>query len=172
MYLHLAMGSWGSRSWGHIDGLGSEGEGLLTCRVYWSVPGPLQTVERAEFWEVILALQAADAVHLGVDNLDVVRHVGRLIDGNLNSSPVELLNDGDVILLIDRMLQRRGRDTVCIAKIKGHADEGMVRGRFGSLIGLAIMLRMRLLILGGVGLVRLCLMLGATFPMSAIADVG
>ena len=71
-------------------------------------------------------------MHLGVDNLDVVRHVGRLIDGNPNSSPVELLNDGDVILLIDRLLQRRGRDTVCNTTVKGHADEGKVRGRSGS----------------------------------------
>ena len=28
---------------------------------------------------VILALQFSDAVHLGVDNLNVVRHVGRLL---------------------------------------------------------------------------------------------
>ena len=52
-----------------------------SCRGYCSVPGPLESVQRAEFWSVILALQAADAVHLGVDNLGVVRHVGRLIDG-------------------------------------------------------------------------------------------
>ena len=40
-----------------------------------SVPGPLQTVQRAELWGVILALQSSDAVHVGVDNLGVVRHV-------------------------------------------------------------------------------------------------
>ena len=28
------------------------------CRVFVSVPGPLQTVQRAEFWGAILALQA------------------------------------------------------------------------------------------------------------------
>ena len=37
---------------------------------------------RAEFWEVILALRAADGIHLGVVNLGVVRHVDRLLDGN------------------------------------------------------------------------------------------
>ena len=42
------------------------------------VPGPLQSVQRAEMWGVILALQTSRAVHLGVDNLGVVRHVGRL----------------------------------------------------------------------------------------------
>ena len=30
-------------------------------------------------WGVILALQTPRAVHLGVDNLGVVRHVGRLL---------------------------------------------------------------------------------------------
>ena len=36
---------------------------------------------------VILALQAADGIHFGVDNLGVVRHVGRLLDGNVGSWP-------------------------------------------------------------------------------------
>ena len=30
-------------------------------------------------WSVILALQSFSAVHLGVDNLGVARHVGRLL---------------------------------------------------------------------------------------------
>ena len=41
--------------------------------------GPLQTVQRAEFCEVTRALQASRAVRLGVDSLNVVRHVGRLL---------------------------------------------------------------------------------------------
>ena len=73
-----------------------------------SVPGPYQSVQRAELWGVILALQSSGAVHLGVDNLGVVRHVGRLLDGRPGSIPFELLKDGDLLLLIDRML-RRGR---------------------------------------------------------------
>ena len=51
---------------------------------------------------VILALQAADGIHLGVDHLGVVRHVGRLLDGNVGSRPAELVKDGDLILLIGR----------------------------------------------------------------------
>ena len=58
---------------------------------------PLQTVQRAELWGVILALQASDGVHLGVDNLGVVRHVGRILDGKLPSRPFELLPDGDLL---------------------------------------------------------------------------
>ena len=61
------------------------------CRGFCSVPGPLQSVQRAEFWGVILALQATDGVHLRVDNLSVVRHVGRLLDGKTASRPAELV---------------------------------------------------------------------------------
>ena len=75
---------------------------------------------------VIMALQSSSAVHLGVDNLVVVRHVGRLLAGCPGSTSFELVNDGDLLFLIDRMLHLRGRDTVRISKVKGHADEGMV----------------------------------------------
>ena len=77
-------------------------------------------------WGVILALQSSGAVHLGVDNLGVVRHVGRLLDGCHGSVPLELVKDGDLLLLIERMLHLRGLDTVPITKVKGHADEEMV----------------------------------------------
>ena len=97
------------------------------CRGFCSVPGPLQSVQRAEFWGVILALQANNGVHLGVDNLSVVRHVGRLLDGKTASHPAELVKDGDLILLIERMLRLRVLDTVRISKVKGHADEALIR---------------------------------------------
>ena len=42
------------------------------------------------------------------------------------SVPFELVNDGDLLLLIERMLHLRGLDTVRITKVEGHADEGMV----------------------------------------------
>ena len=99
---------------------------IASCRGFCSVPGPLQSVQRAEMWGVILALQTSDAVHLGVDNLGVVRHVGRLLDGCRGPMPCELVNDSDLLLLIERMLHRRGLDTVRISKVKGHTDEGMV----------------------------------------------
>ena len=84
---------------------------VSACRGFCSVPGALQTDQRAELWGVILALQANDGVHLGVDNLGVVRHVGRILDGRVSSRPCELLPDG----------------SLRISKVKGHADEAMVR---------------------------------------------
>ena len=63
---------------------------------------------------------------LGVDNEGVVRHVGRLLDGLHGSVPFELVKDGDLLVLIDRMLHLRGHDTVQITKVKGHADQRLV----------------------------------------------
>ena len=65
-------------------------------------------------------------MHLGVDNLNVVRHVGRLLDGGPSARPFEIVKDGDLLCLIDRMLQLRCLDTVKVSKVKGHADDGMV----------------------------------------------
>ena len=75
---------------------------------------------RAEMWGVILVLQSSGAVHLGVDNLDVVRHVGRLLDGHPGPIPFEFVKDGDLLFLIDRMLHLRGPDTVRISKVNCH----------------------------------------------------
>ena len=58
-----------------------------------------------------LALQSSDAIHLGVDNLGVLRHVGRL-NGRHGSIPFELVKDGDLLLLIERILRLRGLDIV------------------------------------------------------------
>ena len=87
---------WASLKWGHWDDDVGDDSLVSACRGFCSVPGPLQTVQRAELWGVILALQANDGVHLGVDNLGVVRHVGRIWDGRVSSRPRELLPDGDL----------------------------------------------------------------------------
>ena len=68
----------------------------------------------------------------GVDILGVVRHVGRLLDGNVGSRPAELVKNGDLVLLTGRTLDMRGRDTVRVSKVKGQADEGTVREWCGS----------------------------------------
>ena len=75
------------------------------------MPRPLQTVQRAEFGVVILALQASTAVHLGVDNLNEVRHVGRLLDGRRSSCPAELLHDGDLVLLRTLRAEEEGHSS-------------------------------------------------------------
>ena len=52
------------------------------------VPGPRQTVQRAEFWGTIMALQAYWPGHLGVDSLNVVWPVARLVDHGSLSKPL------------------------------------------------------------------------------------
>ena len=116
---------WDHRRWGHLDPVRSVGDSS-SCHGFCSVPGPLQSVQRAEMWGIILALQSSGAVHLGVDNVGVVRHVGRLLDDRRGHTPFELVKDGDLLLLIERMLRLRGLDTARVAEVKNHADEGMV----------------------------------------------
>ena len=79
IFAHQSELCWSGRRWGHVDRVLTN-DVAHSCRCFVSVPGPLLTVQRAELWRVILALQSADAVHVGVDNLGVVRRVGRLID--------------------------------------------------------------------------------------------
>ena len=110
---------WACWNWVHWDDDVGDGSVVFACRGFLSAPGPLQTVQRAELWGVILALQAGDGIHLGVDNLGVVRHVGRILDGKLPSRPFELLPDGNLLFLIERMLRIRGLGSVPISKVKG-----------------------------------------------------
>ena len=119
---------WANWRWGHLDDDVGEDAVVTACRGFCSVPGPLQSVQRGEFWDVILALQANDGVHLGFDNLGVVRHVGRILDDKPASRPAGLVKDGDLILLLlDKMLRLRRLDTVRILEVKDHADEALVR---------------------------------------------
>ena len=146
-FSHQAEHFWRHRRWGHVDDVRIVPD-LAFCKGFCSVVGPLQSVQRAEMWGVILALQTSRAVHLGVDNLGVIRHVGRFLDGCRGPMPFELVNDGDLLLLIDRMLHQRGLDTVRISKVKGHADEDMVlHDRVRGRISWVMTLLMRLLIL-------------------------
>ena len=102
-FAHQDERCWRGCRWGHVDGV-YPGLDRAFCRGFCSVPGPLQTVQRAEMWGVILALQTSRAVHLGVDNLGVVRHVDRLLRGCCGPKPFELVNDGDLLLLLEHML--------------------------------------------------------------------
>ena len=57
--------------------------------------GPLQTVHRAEHWDVILVLQAYSGIHIGIDNLNVLRGVAKITDNGITDTPLPLINDGD-----------------------------------------------------------------------------
>ena len=87
------------------------------------VPGVMQTVQRAEFWGAILALQAYWPCHLGFDNLNVARSIGRLLDHDSLVEPLPLVKDGDLIAVARYMVCTRGRETVRVTEVKGHAED-------------------------------------------------
>ena len=93
VYARLRADAWEHRRWGHFDELGITLDGsAASCRGVCSVPGSSQTVQRAELWGVVLALQASDAVHVG--SFDGVRAL----------RPFELKDDGVLIGLIRKMI--------------------------------------------------------------------
>ena len=61
--------------------------GLERCVLFDSIRGPLQSAQRAELSGVVLALRFSSAVHLGVDNVNVVRHVSRILDDHVGRRP-------------------------------------------------------------------------------------
>ena len=94
--------------------------------------GVLQTVQRAEFWGAILVIQAHWPCHLGIENLDVARTIGRLLDRDCLAKLLPLVKDGDLVALAQYMIRTRARQTVRVTTVTGHAtdtdvDQGRVR---------------------------------------------
>ena len=130
VFAHASGSCWFGRRWGHLDLMPRDGEiGVERCTLFDSLPGPLHSVQRAELWGVVLALQGAAKVHLGVDNLNVVRHVTSMISGRREGRPFDLCVDGDLLSLIESMVAKRGPNSTLVSKVKGHADMTMVRER-------------------------------------------
>ena len=111
---------------------------LERCGAFCAGTRSLQSVQLAELWGAILALQAFWPCHLGIDNLNVVRSVGRLLDHGSFSSPLLLVKDGDLIAVVQHMILARGAETVKVTEVKGHATEddegGCVRRISGVLL--------------------------------------
>ena len=95
--------------------------------------------KRAELWGAILALQAFWPGHLGIDSLDVVRSVGRLLDHGCFFKPLPQGKDDDLIAIVLNMILVQGPDKVKVTKLKGHATEAYVEQGPGWRIGLGIL---------------------------------
>ena len=127
VYAHASGAGWFGRKWGQLDLLPPLPDGCgEVCRLFCSIPGPLQTVQRAEIWGVLVALQGCLRMHVGVDNLNVVNHISGIISGRRAGRPFSLVNDGDLLLLVQQMIRWRGSGNAAVSKVKGHADEGLV----------------------------------------------
>ena len=97
-------------------------------------------------------------MHVGVDNLNVVRHVSRVFDDRCTSKPFSLVTDSDLLLRIQQFVRWRGLDNAAVSKVKGHADEGLVAlGR--SVRSTLLVIMRRMLPLLGVGSVCIILLL-------------
>ena len=59
---------------------------------------------RAEYWGVILALQAYSRIHIGIDNLYVLRGVAALLSQEVTRTPLSFVKDGDLLATIHSML--------------------------------------------------------------------
>ena len=82
------------------------------------------------FGGAIVALQSYWPCHLGIDNLNVARSIGRLLDDGCSPKPLPLFKDGDLIAIAQYMIRARGRDTVRVFRVKGHAtDDDVEQGR-------------------------------------------
>ena len=95
--------------WGHAQDLDDPHEG--SSHIFSGVLGPIQLVQRAEYWGVILALQAYSGIHIGIDNLNVLRGVAALLSRKIPRSPLPLVKDGDLLATIHSMLCLRGFDS-------------------------------------------------------------
>ena len=84
---------------------------LERCRAFLPVPGVMQTVQRAEFWCAIVAMQAYWPCHLGIDNLNVAMTVGRVLDKDCLVNPLPLVKDGDLVALVQYMIRTGGRES-------------------------------------------------------------
>ena len=125
-----------SNHWGHAQDLDDPHEG--SSHIFSGVLGPIQSVQRAGYWGVILALQAHSGIHIGIDNLNVLRGVAALLSHKAPRSPLTLVKDGDLLATIHSMLSLLGFDTVQVSKVKGHATRAMVDNgdvRLDDLVG-------------------------------------
>ena len=110
---------WAGWRWGHLDEEVGVDEVVSACRGFCSVPGPLQSVQRAEFGVLFLLCRLLMEHILGLCGMLAASWMARLL--------LEWVEVGDLILFIERMLRLRGLDTVRTSGVSGHADEALVR---------------------------------------------
>ena len=135
-FVHSPAITFDDRHWGHAQDLDDPHEG--SSHIFSGIPGPIQSVQRAEYWGVILALQAYSGIHIGIDNMNVLRGVAALLSHGVPRTPLPLMKDGDLLTTIHSMLCLRGSDTVKVSKVKGHATPAMVTSgdvRIEDLVG-------------------------------------
>ena len=123
-FVHSPSIIFDSHYWGHAQDLDDPHEG--SSHIFSGILGPFQSVQRAEYWGVILALQAYSYIHIGIDNPNVLRGVAAVLSRKIPRSPLPLVQDGDLLATIHSVLGLRGFDTVKVSEVEGHASRAMV----------------------------------------------
>ena len=72
--------------------------GLSVAVLFYLSLGFCRLFNVRKFWGAILAMQAYWPCHLGIDNLNVVRSIGRLLHAACLALP--LVKDGDLVALV------------------------------------------------------------------------
>ena len=88
-----------------VDGLHS-GERASDCIVLSRVL--FSRLSGLRFGGVLIDLQGHTAMHIGVDNLNVVNHVSSLIANRWSGRPFPLVNDVDFLRLTQCLVQGQG----------------------------------------------------------------
>ena len=83
---------------------------LCGCRVLSSLSSVLSS--GGPLWPC----KPFDLGFFGVDNLNVVRSIGRLLDNGGFSTPLPLVKDGDLIAVVQHLILARDADTVKATK--------------------------------------------------------
>ena len=106
VFTHTHACIFGDSRWSHAQDIDGRFDGC--AHICTSITGPLQSFQRAEYWGVTLALQAFFGIHVGIDNLNVLRSGARLLQQNNQGKPLPLIPDGDLLATIRSMLSNRG----------------------------------------------------------------
>ena len=96
-FVHSPAIIFDSNHWGCAQDPDDPQEG--SSHIFSGVLGPIQSVQRAEYWGVILALQAYSGIHLGIDNLNVLHGVAALLSQGVTRTPLPLVKDGDLLAI-------------------------------------------------------------------------
>ena len=135
-FVHSPAIIFDSNHWGHAQDLDDPHEG--SSHIFSGVLGPIQSVQRAEYWGLFLLCKPILVFILVSTILNVLRGGAALLSHKFPRSPLTLVKDGDLLATIHSMLCLRGFDTVQVSKVKGHATRAMVDNgdvRLDDLVG-------------------------------------
>ena len=134
------------RAWRHAQDLDLDED---ATRIFPMVPGPGQTVQRAEYLGAILALQAFIPLHLGIDNKSVCSNIGQILSG-WTGTPFCLCTVGYLLSCIDDMVRYRSAWSVKVSRSKVMPlTPWLLRVKFAGKIRMVMMLLILRLILAG-----------------------